>query len=218
MKRIYFLPIVAILTILSSLAFADIKTKSSQSNPSILKQAGTVRVQFDVKRVVLPVVLQYASKPQTWRAYLPMCPPGSNYVSGVNPTMVQLDYPPNYPYCNCICNGNCSGVKGITASAGQAQQPIYTATVTCSATVQGWFDSMTFTQSGSGIPPNVTPIPHQYTYCQAGSCTTNPLPSNINYSVPVGGYANTFKVDFLACPQAVEKGCGTPDPISLSRQ
>jgi hypothetical protein len=181
---------------------------AKQTTPDILKQFAPVKVQFDVKRVVFPSVLQYAKTPQTWRAYLPTCPAGSTYVSGVNPNMVQLDAPPNYPYCNCICNGNCGGLPGISVS-GRQQQPIYTATVTCSVTVA---------QTGNaGIQPNISPDPHQYTYCQAGSCTTNPLPASVNYSVPVGGYSNTIKIDFVACPLAVESGCGTPDPISISR-
>ncbi len=192
------------------ITFITVLTAShASSNPTISKKVDTVNIQFDVKRVESPAVLQYAKHPLTWRAYLPACPPGSHPIDGVDPTMVQLDYPPNYPYCNCICNGNCGGLKGITAPSGQQQQPVYTATVTCAANVQGWFEN---------IMQKITPTPHQYSYCQSGACTTNPLPADLSYAVPTGGQANTIKIDFVACQVAAVSGCGTPDPISLSRQ
>jgi hypothetical protein len=191
--------------------------KYSQPYPSVGKQVGTIQVQFDVTRVIAPTPIPNANNPTSWRAYLPSCPPGSKYVSGVNPNWLALDPGPNYPYCNCICKGNCSRTPGLTSPGGN--QPIYTATVTCSATVQGWFNS-SFFPSGSdntAMLANLSPVPHQYYYCQSGNCGTNPLPANLNYSVPIGGYTNTTQINFQACTIASNNICGAPDPTVSSR-
>lgn len=191
-------------------------SEKNAPTPSILKTVGTIEIQFDVNRVVSPTPIPNTDNPQSQRAYLPICPPGSTYVSGVNPNLIELDQGPNYLYCNCICKGNCNGLAGITSPGGIT--PIYTATVTCKATIQGWFDNSVFAQTGtsSGNLPNVT-APHQYYYCQSGNCGNNPLPSQLNYSVPVGGYANTTKIDFESCAILSNHICGAPDPTSPSR-
>jgi hypothetical protein len=179
--------------------------------PSVTKQVGMVPVQFDVVRVETPIRIPNTDNPISSRAYLPSCPPGSNYVSGVNPNLIELDSGPNYSYCNCICKGICNGVAGITSPGGK--NPIYTATVTCSATVQGWFDSTIFSKPET----NLAATPHRYYYCQSGNCTTHPLPANLNFSVPTGGYTNTTQIDFVSCAFAANNNCGAPDPTSSSR-
>lgn len=196
--------------LLTSPLFAD-----KNNSPAIAKQVGTIQVLFDVNRVIAPTLITNTKNPISARAFLPVCPPGSSYVSGVNPNIVELDQAPLYSYCNCICKGNCSGLTGITSQGGR--QPIYTATVTCSARVQGWFDSSVFNHSDThSILPNVTQQ-HEYYYCQAGNCGTNPLPASLGYSVPIGGYANTTKIDFQACGTLANNICGAPDPSSPGR-
>lgn len=195
------------------LFLSSIFATSTKTNSLIAKQVGTIQVLFDVTRVIAPALISNTKNPISARAFLPVCPPGSNYVSGVNPNIIELDQYPLYSYCNCICKGNCSGLTGITSQGGR--QPIYTATVTCSARVQGWFDSNVFTQSSTTLP-NVTQA-HQYYYCQAGNCGTNPLPASLAYSVPIGGYANTTKIDFQACGTLANNICGAPDPSSPGR-
>lgn len=193
--------------------FAETKdAKPTGPTPSVLKQVGMVKVQFDLNRVTVPTPIQNTNNPTTWRAYLPACPADSNYVSGVKPNLLELDQGPDYAYCNCICNGNCSRLTGVSSPAGRL--PLYKASVTCSTTIQGWFDSSVFAQTSM---PNLTAVPHEFYYCQSGSCATNPLPSNLNYTVPVGGFANTVKIDFMACNIAAIKGCGAPDPSSIGK-
>ena len=170
------------------------------------KEVSTIQVLFDVKRVVYPNLITNTTNPVSSRAFLPKCPPGSTYVSGVNPNLIELDQAPLYSYCNCMCKGNCNNLPGVTSTGGR--QPIYTATVTCATKVQGWFDPTLLAQ---------TNIPHKYYYCQAGNCVTNPLPAALGYSVPVGGYTNTTKIDFQACGQLKNNLCSLPDLTSPGR-
>jgi hypothetical protein len=190
-----------------------IANQQPQSIPSPQKQVGSVQVQFDVTRVIQPEVIQNTSNPFTWRAYLPVCPAGSTYVGGVNPNLAELDYTPNFPYCNCICKGNCANLPGVTSSGGRL--PIYTATVTCAVKVNGWFDTALL--SSAPTPPKSMPNASKFSYCQSGACTTNPLPAMLGYSVPTGGSANTIKIDFEACSIANTSQCEKPDQTAPSR-
>lgn len=203
---------ILILLMLSAHSFADSKKKDSQPIFSINQQVGTVSVYFDVVRVVTPIPLKNTTSPPSWRAYLPTCPPGSTYVRGVTPGMLELDQPPSYAYCNCICKGNCNGLPGITSPGGIA--PIYTATVTCRVNVSGWLDSALIAQSQITNSPSTR---QPYYYCQSGNCTTHALPASLNYSVPEGGFANTSRIDFQACATLANSICGAPDPTSMSR-
>jgi hypothetical protein len=203
---------ILILLMLSTSTFADTKKKDSQPTFSLNKQVGSISVLFDVVRVVTPIPLKNTTSPPSWRAYLPSCPPGSTYVKGVNRNMLELDQPPSYAYCNCICKGNCNGLSGISSPGGIA--PIYTATVTCRVNVSGWFDSELFTLSQIATSPSTR---QPYYYCQAGNCSTHALPASLNYSVPEGGFANTSRIDFQACGTLANSICGAPDPTSMSR-
>ena len=211
--------------IITSLLFvtAHAETPSKKKSPpvpvSISKQVGSVKVQFDLVRVVVPNRIVNANNPPTWRAYFPICPQGTHYVSGVRPNLLPLDQGTYYAYCKCICFNQCGQLPGVTSTGGKA--PLYTAKVTCETNVQGWFNSNLFTSARnlSGRPINFTPTPHQYFYCQSGNCHTNPLPSELGVSVPVGGYANTDSVNFEACTVAYKNNqCVAPDPSALGKQ
>jgi hypothetical protein len=198
--------------LLPTILFAETKKKDTQPTFAINKQVGTISVLFDVVRVVTPIPLKNTTNPASWRAYLPTCPPGSTYVRGVNPNMLELDQPPSYAYCNCICKGNCSTLPGITSPGGIA--PIYTATVTCKVNVTGWYDSALFALNQISTSPTTR---QAYYYCQAGNCSTHALPADFNVSVPMGGFANTSRIDFQACGTLANNICGAPDQTSMSR-
>jgi len=180
----------------------------AESKPKLLRQFGAVDVLFDMKRVVIPYPVTQANNPPTWRAYLPSCPPGAKYINGVNPNLLELDQSPNYYYCLCICQGQCSNLPGVTSTGGKL--PIYSAYATCTTKAEGLFTNSVFA---------MTPThPHEYYYCQSGNCATHPLPAEFDVSVPTGGYENTVKVDFLACNIAYIRGCGAPDGSAMSKQ
>lgn len=210
-----------IIFLLTTTTSVDALTPSPKNPPpaSISKQVGTLKVEFDLVRVVTPYRVVNANNPSTWRAYFPTCPQGSHYVSGVNPNLWPLDQGTYYAYCKCICFNQCSQLPGVTSTGGKA--PLYTATVTCATNVQGWFNANLFS-AGGGIsepPVNYTPAPHQYHYCQSGNCQTNPLPSELGVSVPTGGYANTTTVNFEACAVAyANNNCVAPDPAAIGEQ
>ncbi len=187
--------------VVSTLAFADSKIKPA---PKIETSPIGAQYQFDYVRVIAPASIQKTNNPASSRAYLPICPPGSTYVSGVNPNLLQSDYGPNFPYCNCLCKGICNGLPGVTSPGGK--QPIYTAAVTCAVNARSF-------------SINTIQKPHQFYYCQSGNCTTNPLPADASFAPPMGGgVINTVKVDFQSCAIAVANGCTLPpDPTSRSR-
>lgn len=198
-----------LLLLISSVANSNSPKKNPESFFPFTKQFTTIPVLFDVVRVVTPVILQNTTNPPSWRAYLPSCPPGSTYVRGVSPYLLELDQAPTYSYCNCICKGNCNGVFGVTSPGGI--NPTYTARVTCKVNISGWFDSEVINQA------RMTMIPHHFYYCQSGNCSSNPLPAIFNFSVPLGGFANTIRIDFQACSTLANNICGAPDQTSVSR-
>lgn len=201
--------------ILFSYQQTNATTKPQQPTFNILNQTGTLHIQFDLNRVVIPNRIVNADNPTTWRAFFPTCPPGSHYVSGVNSHLVELDQPPNFFYCKCICLNQCNGLAGVSSTAGKIPQ--YTATVTCAADVKGWFDKDLFPQNQkTGF---LSTNPHEFYYCQNGNCQTHPFPGTIAYTVPTGGYANTTYVDFQACTIAYKNNfCGSPNYSAIGKR
>lgn len=213
MQKTFFKKIFAMLLFFFPLLNYAANPKQKTPPPtSINKQVGVIQVQFDLVRVVVPNRIVNANNPTTWRAYLPTCPPGSQYVSGVQPNLLPLDQAPRFAYCNCVCLNQCSQLPGVSSTGGKI--PLYTARVTCAATIQGWFDS-NFIKNQSTL----SKIPHRFTYCQFGNCETHPLPAELHYTVPTGGYANTQQINFQACMNAyVNHQCALPDPSAIGKQ
>lgn len=189
---------------------------------STTKVMGVVKIQFDYKVSGVAAMGIAPSTPSSWRSFVPVCPAGTTWVGGVNPnTLPQKDFAPNYPYCNCFCKGSCGALNALTGGISGSGYS-YSASVTCSAQLEGWFPSGVFSSVGNNagqIPDYSTP--GQYYYCMVGNCSTNPLPASIGYTVPTGGwqFQNTKALDYLNCstlysgsnPYGAGK-CGAPSP------